>query len=66
MVRSTRGRSTTPGVIVYDEATRVQRRLAVRQVCALAIDATDATVLLDVLGLDPVTDSRVAAGDARN
>jgi hypothetical protein len=52
-------------VIVYDETTRAQRHLAVRQVCALAHDATDAITLLSVLGLDPITDyRRVTAGDA--
>lgn len=40
------------------------RRRAVRAVCALAVDARDAALLLDVLGLDPNEATMINQGSA--
>lgn len=53
MTRLESNRSVPPDAVRNAELTRAARRVAVRRVCALARDAADAALVLDVLGLNP-------------
>lgn len=51
---------------VDERRLREIRRATVNVVCAAAVDAADATLLLDVLGLDPAEGKRNANVDVSN